>query len=272
MFKKKYIGAALACALAMGAWSGSALANPVNVDGVTWDSSSPFDLTIQSLNIRESSVSAVGDTLMGYGQIGSINGNNNFCASCDLTFNFQYTVSHVSPDNKRVTFDNGSFQFYVQAAGSYDQGDPTTVGGMDWVTLMGHTAPSADPSFVTTGQLYANINGTVATPTVGSAGFGLLDATAGDAMKYLNSNTVADGIGGYADFNLNSSFLTQPASSCSSVTSDPTDICHYPVSGTGVLTGATTVPEPGVIGMMGLGLGFLALALRRRRKETDGRA
>ncbi len=271
MLKKKYVGAALACALAMGAWSGSALADPVNVDGVTWNSSSPFDLTIQSLNIRESSVSNVGDTLMGYGQIGSINGNNNFCASCDLTFNFQYTVSDVTANH--VTFDNGSFQFYVQSAGSYDQGDPTTVGGMDWVTLTGHTAPSADPGFVTTGQLYALINGTPANPSVGSSGLGLLDATAGDAMTYLDSNTVADGIGGYADLNLNSSFLTQPASSCSSVTSDPTDICHYPISGTGELTGATTtVPEPGVIGMMGLGLGFLALALRRRRKETDERA
>lgn len=271
MLKKKNIGIALACALAFGAWSGSTLAAPINVNGVTWDSSSPFDLTIQSLNLRETSVSAPGDILMGYGQIGSINGNNSFCMGCDLTFTFTYTVQSVN--GNQVVFDNGGFQFYVAPAGTFDFGDPTSASsGTSWVTLGGHTFPA--PGFTSIGELYANINGTVSNPTVGSGGFGLLDVLGGDAAAYLDSNTVSDGIGGFADFNLASSFLTFPANNCTGVSPDPTNVCHYPIEGNGSLTGRSTipVPEPGAAGLLGLGLAFLGLFAWRRNKEAEGRA
>ncbi len=272
MLNKKSIGAALVCALALGA-SGAALATPINVDGVHWDSSSPFDLTIQSLNLRESSVSAVGDVLTGYGQIGSINGDNDFCSGCDLTFTFSYTVSSIT--GNQVVFNDGSFQFYVQGANTYNQADPTSVNGTPWVTLTGHTAPRTgfvDPN----GQLYATVNGTISDPTLGSGGFGLADATGGPAMPWLNSNSVTDGIGGWADFSLSSSFQEQPASTCSSVTSDPNDICHYPIEGNGSLTGNTMlpvpVPEPTELGLLGLGLGAVGFFFWRRRKEFEGQA
>jgi hypothetical protein len=270
MLKKKSIGVALACALALGAWSGSTLATPINVNGVHWDSSSPFDLTIQSLNLRETSVANVGDVLTGYGQIGSINGSNSFCTGCDLTFTFNYTVHSII--GNQVAFNLGSFQFYTQAAGSFDFGNPTSVGGTPWLTLMGHTAPRtgfADPL----GQLYATVNGTISNPTFGSGGFGLVDATGGPANLFVNTNTIADGIGGFADFSLASSFQFFPANFCASISPDPTSVCHYPIEGNGSLVGrSTTVPEPSEMGLLGLGLAFLGLLVGRRRKETDGRA
>ncbi len=269
MLTKKSIGAVLACALALGAWSGAALATPINVDGVHWDSSSPFDLTIQSLNLRESSVSKVGDVLMGYGQIGSINGNNSFCTSCDLTFTFSYTVADIT--GNQVAFDNGSFQFYVQGAGTFNFGNPTSVGGTPWLSLSGHTAPNTAFVFPN-GQLYALVTGTVSHPTSGSTGTGLVDVTGGPAAPFVNTNSVDDGIGGFADFNLNSSFLFFAAKGCTSISSDPTSICHYPIEGNGSLTGTSTVPEPGEIGLLGLGLGILGFLIRRRRRETDGQA
>ena len=270
MFKKTSIGAALACALALGAFSGATLADPINVNGVHWDSSSPFDLTIQSLNLRESSVSAPGDILFGYGQIGSINGNNNFCSGCDLTFTFSYTVDSIT--GNQVVFNNGSFQFYTQAAGSFDFGNPGSIGGTDWVTLTGHTAPQlgyANPN----GQLYATVTGTVANPGVNSGGAGLVDATGGPAAFWLHSQGVPDGIGGFADFNLVSSFSNFPARGCPAIpTTDPSNICSYPIQGNGSLTGRTvSVPEPGPAGILGVGLAVLGLLLGRRRKEA-GRA
>ncbi|MEO6798907.1 MAG: PEP-CTERM sorting domain-containing protein [Rhodanobacter sp.] len=271
MLKKKYIGTALACALALGAWSGSALSTPVNVNGVQWDTSDSFYLTVDSFNLRETQVGAVNDVLTGYGQIGSIDGNNNFCAGCDLTFTFTYTVQSIN--GNQVVFNAGSYQFYTQAAGTYKSDMPTSVGlgGTPWVTMAGHTSKNA--TFTDdVGQLFATISGTVADPTVGSGGLGLLDATAGPASSFLQFNNVSDGMGGFADLNLNSSFLTKPAKGCTSISPDPTNKCHYPIGGTGELTASTTpttVPEPGTIGMLGLGLGFLGLLIRRRRKETD---
>lgn len=273
MLNNKKIGIAAACALALAAWTGSTLATPVNVNGVHWDSSSPFDLTIQSLNLRETPVANLGDVLTGYGQIGSINGINSFCTGCDLTFTFSYTLLSTAGGGSQAVFNNGSFQFYTQAAGSFDFGNPASVGGTPWVTLTGHTAPGAgfsDPN----GQLYATIGGSISQPNSNSSGFGWLDATGGPAWTFLNSNSVDDGIGGFADFNLSSSFSYQPANTCPAVTTNLDDICSYPIQGNGSLTGRTAipVPEPGAIGLLGLGLAFLGLFAWRRNKESDERA
>ena len=91
-------------------------------------------------------------------------------------------------------------------------------------------------------------------------------------MGFLDSNSVDDGIGGFADFNLSSSFSFFPASTCPTVTTNLDDICAYPIQGNGSLVGRTvTVPEPGEVGLLGLGLGVLGFFMWRRRKETDGR-
>ncbi len=172
----------------MGAWSGSAFATPVNVNGVNWDTDDPFYLTIDSFNLRETQVANVGDVLTGYGQIGSIDGNNSFCSSCDLTFTFTYTVQSIN--GNQVVFNAGSYQFYTQAAGSYNVANPASVGGTPWVTLTGHTSKNA--TFTDDiGQLFATINGTVADPTNGSGGLGLVDATAGPAWTFLQTSTTS---------------------------------------------------------------------------------
>ncbi|HET7223534.1 MAG TPA: PEP-CTERM sorting domain-containing protein [Rhodanobacteraceae bacterium] len=270
MLTKKSIGAALVCALALGA-SGVASATMVTVDGVSWDTASPLDLTINALNLRETSVSGIGQVLHGYGQIGSINGNNNFCSGCDLTFTFTYTVKTIGV--QQVVFDDGLINFYVSNPGTYDVTDPTTASlGTSWLTLTGHTGSLI--GFATTGTLFGKVNGTVADPTTGSSGQGFLDATGGPAMMYVDSNSQPDGLGGFADFSLNSEFQTFPANGCGTTpTTDLDLLCSYPIEGTASLIGksVTSVPEPAEIGLLGLGLGILGFLVRRRRKETDGR-
>ena len=269
MLKKKGIVAALACALALGAWSGTTLATPVNVGGVVIDSDSPLDLNIQALNFRESSVGNVGDVLTGYGQIGSINGTaeSTFCPGCNLNFTFEYTVSSIdtSGTSPRVVFDMGVLNFYVDHTQSFDVMNPDTAGmGTLWISMAGHAAPNVD--FTTVGELYSTITGTIGNPTRGSSGFGLLDVTGGLAASFTDTNTLDDGVGGFADFSLDSSFQFQDAGICGS-----DGIC-YPITGTGGLLGSTrvAVPEPGAAGLLGVGLAFLGLLIGRRRKEAAG--
>lgn len=273
MFTKKTLGIALAGALALGAFSGTAMAAPTNVDGVIIDPSSPINLTIDAINFRESSVMNPGDVLTGYGQLASINGTDKsvFCPGCDVNFKFNYTLKSVdnSSGTNQVVFDAGTINFYVDNTNSFDVTDPTTAGvGTLWLTLTGHTA--AYTGFTDIGQLYSTVVGPVANPGAQSSGFGLLDSTGGTAMAYFDTNTQADG----ADFAFSSSFLTKIANGCTnpSETYPTTDLCYYPISGTAELTSSNNVPEPGAAGMLGLGLAALGLFARRRRNEANGRA
>jgi len=265
MLTKKSIGIAFVTALALGA-SGAALATPMTVGGVTWDPSSGFDLKIQALDLRETSIAKMGDVLTGYGKIGSINSTDQttFCPGCELTFTFSYTVSNVS--GQQVVLDNGTLNFYVGAPGGFDEANPPTASlGTPWLTLTGHTNPFI--GFATVGQLYSTVVGPVSAPQEGSSGHGLLDATGGIAMPFVDTNTQVDG----ADFFLSSGFSFDPFSLCTAPTTDLDNICTYPIVGTGTLSGksVTSVPEPGEIGLLGLGLGALALLIRRRRKEAE---
>ena len=282
MMKKKYIGAALACALAMGAWSGAALAGSITVGGVNWDPDYALDLNIGSATLFETPITGTGQTLTGYGNVANINGNADFCSGCNLTFKFTYTSSYLSPtvnNSAQAIFTSGVVNFFVSTSPpKFDPTDPSSATlGTPWLTLTGHTGMLGGFPVGMTGQLFSNINGTsAANPVAGSNGFGYLDATGGMAAPYMQTHLQPDGNGGFADFSINSQFLFQLAKGCTGISSDLTNICAYPINGGATLTGASTVPvkvpEPGPIGLLGVGLAVLGLFMRRRRNEAEGRA
>jgi hypothetical protein len=226
-----------------------------------------LNLQIDGIHLRESTVGAVNDTLSGYGEIASINDTNqaDFCNGCSLTFTFQYTVKDIT--GNQIVFDNGSLNMYMDSTGSFKETNPDSAGIGDlWLSATGHTASYQD--YATTGQLFSNLTGTdVSQPGDQSGGFGLLDVTGGAAKGEIKPGIYGDGLGGFADLKLTSSFAYNPAGI------EGADGTYYPISGTGhLLNKQMAVPEPAELGLFGLGLGALGVFFWRRRKEADNAA
>lgn len=259
--KKKLLAAAV-----IGFCATSAQAAYINLGGVFIDPDSPFNINIQSLNLRETAVAGIGDVLSGYGRVGSINGDlaTTFCPSCELTFVFDnFVVQNLlgGPPPTQVIFSGGTVTFYVDNTPNFNELSPSTAEDGDvWLLLEGHT--DVRPTFDngnTAGTLFSNIfNGTVANPGSGSAGFALFDVTGGLAQANFDTNTIPDGNNptGFADFSFDSSFQTQV------VTSLP----DYPISGQAKLLGAAAaIPEPNTLALLGLGMLGVSAKLRRRK-------
>jgi hypothetical protein len=243
--KTTLIGSAVAGALLL---SSQAFAAPVTVDGINLDSARNFEVG----SIYENVVSKPGQELSGFGQIDEINGNKFFCAggagSCELTFKFSgYTATDVTQST--IDFTGGVVNFYVDTAPQYGGN------GQLFLSATGHTY--LDTGSGRTGTLLAggtNLN----TKQPQGQGLGQLDVTGGDAAQYFNTNQINDFRGGYADLILDSSFAVKSACPPNG----------EPVCGSGdIHNTATAVPEPGELGLMGLGLLGLGFVFKRRRRS-----
>lgn len=242
--------------------AGQAVADPITVDGIQFDSGMIFG----SGQIFENAVSAEGDTLSGYGQINTIGispDNDEFCAgggNCELTFAFNnYVVDSFNADQSQASFTGGTVKFFADSSADFDPSDmATATDGELFLSTVGHTF--MDSGTGRTGTLLAqgaNLN----TSNAQGTGVGQLDVVGGDAAEFFDTDTQNDFMGGTSDILFNSSF-----SPCSGGT--PTDICgsadiHGSATSGG---GPVSVPEPGVLGLMGLGLLGIGFATRRRRR------
>ena len=243
----------LSVALAAATVLGTSQASVVNVGGVSWDPDSGLDLSATS-SLYELPVTTIGAELKGYGVIEKINGLDNFCAGCELTFTFdsyflQSYSPFVSPLNPgSFTFSGGQFNFYVSSVNA-SAGDVTTYNDGDlWLTLAG-----SDLGGLLGGITLFGNGGLPASGSITGSGTGYLDAIGGLALPYFDTNTVFG-----ADLVYTSSFNPIPEG--------PLDdgMTHL---GTAAITGdSTSVPEPGVLALLGLGLAGLGFS--RRNKKT----
>ncbi len=240
-------------ALAVAFSASAAYAGTVNLGGVEVEVKSG---QLTTSNIFENIVSVPGDVLGGFGKIAvGLDAIVSICGGCELTFEFgDYVLSTISaPDGDGkvdLSFTGGWVKVYLDHSADFDDSDITTANdGTLWLSMIGHSLALTDGSG-RSGTLFSDdIESFPATPS-GANGFGWLDVIGGLAM----ANFDTDGEAGGSDLFLDSNFGFD-----SSRSTDP-----YPISGSANLEG-TVLPEPGALGLLGLGLVGFGLMARRRR-------
>ncbi|MBS1229920.1 MAG: sorting protein [Proteobacteria bacterium] len=254
LFKKTMIGAALAMGIAA-----SAQATPINVGGVVWDPDNGIDFSAASVSIHQF-IDSITGILSGFGTINSINGSSTFCAAggCELTFQFggftPITGLLPSATGSTIQYAGGFVNVFADSTPEAANLDGTTMtqastgDGALWLALTGHNLP--------TGSLVGTVSVDPVTQEVSTlVGSGLLDATGGLALEHFNTNTKADG----SDMTFTNGFTTL----LGPVTENPNTQLLESL-GTGNFKG-NSIPEPGSLALLGVGLFGLG-TLRNRRK------
>ncbi len=256
-FKKTLLGVAAAMALA----APVANASPITVGGVTWDPDSTLDFSSFSIAIRQF-IDGTSGVVSGFGFISTMNGTSQaeFCPSCELTFqfgNFTPISGGVLPNavGQSINYAGGFVKVFVDDSPEItNPSNPTTLtfantgDGDLWLDMVGHTL--ADGSSFTGSVLGIGTNIT------SLQGGGVLDVIGGLAQGNFNTNTQTDG----ADFTFSNSFtLFFPSS--------PKNLLDS--AGTGNFFSDSTIPEPGSLALLGIGLlGLGGMSASRKRAKA----
>ena len=270
--KKNFIAAAI-CGLGLLA---SGAASAIVIEGVNFSDNLPGK-HLEGATLAETLITGSGQSLTGYGLISTVNdlpsytttpGNYLYFIARDY-ISTTFVPQTVTADGA-INFSGGVIDVYLGAFKDLGSSNSTAnisyISGLtQYVRLAGHTN-AANSTISATG----NIQGT----TISFKGNGFLDVVPGfgfaNAVNFLNTNTINDGHGGFADITFTSSGDNTAQNSNDPACRDRSGAFigtagQFCVRGVASLAGATAVPEPGVLAMLGLGLLGMGASLRKRK-------
>ncbi len=250
--------------------SGSASA--ITVGGVNFGTTGLVS-HLETTTLAETIVNGNGQQLYGYGVINTVNGLSNYSGGNKLYFVFdKYFSNDVSAFN--ADFSGGQVRVYLKPEVNLidfsSETNFTTIDtGTPWLKLTGHTLFPGN----VTGPDTLRSNGAIVGAAISFTGSGLLDVVGGlgDVVAFLDTNTRPDGGGGFADILINTSGSNDTlnahdnTTACREGGTPGTRATNWCVAGSADLRGATHVPEPGVLGLVGLGLLGMGVSLRKRK-------
>lgn len=264
----------------------SAPASAIIVGGIDFGvlGGDPTNTHIETATLAQTLVNGNGQNATSYGFVTTVNGDNSYCADGSGNCGLFYVASFNDSQNfspSYVEFTSSTVSVFLSNVSPFNllnQDSPTNIatiqalnGGNPWVTLTGHgdLGGIADPLAT------LNAIGLFTGQTLSGASFGLFDVSGpGDAsaISFLNSNGVLDDAGNPTDVALTSSFNNRVlnafdvsngfANGCQNGTAAAGAWCFQ---GDANLRGSTEISEPGLLGLVGIGLLGLGVASRRRK-------